>query len=612
MIVWDSPDDPPAASLVYLWTGYAESSNTRSLLRYVDANGERLRARYIAWVHDLGESRLGGERLVDHFAAGDGFSFWWMSLFVEKSPWKTPAVMEAIRLLALEEIVVAGKPSTIRVVTRREPLAEAIREFCAASSIGYERERPARVRESSGARHIGRALPHPVRAVGHLLRHSISRWRLRKAPRRGWFDGPDAVFFVSYFIHLDVASCREGRFLSRHWEGIPAMLLAAGKRLNWLQHYLQSAAVPDIATALDWTRRFNEQRNAFHTFVDGFLSLPLVLRTLARWMRHAAAASRIREIDRAFAPAGSRMSFWPIMRDDWLKTTRGAVAMDNMLWFELLRAATKSLPHQRTGVFLTENQAWERVFIHLWRKAGHGRLIGVSHSTVRFWDLRYAVDPRSIMSTGLNALPTADLVALNGPAALQAFRDMAYPAPVVETEAQRYGHLAGRPKRARRGDSAPTRVLVLGDYMPDGTRRMMRLLAEAARLAGDAVEYTVKPHPSNMIDPAEYPSLHLRVVTDALGGILDQYDIAYASNNTSAAVDAYFVGMPVAVGLDDEDLNFSPLRGREGVTFVSTPEELTAAIRSARDPRHGAASDSGFFHLDAGLPRWKELLTGTR
>jgi len=77
---------------------------------------------------------------------------------------------------------------------------------------------------------------------------------------------------------------------------------------------------------------------------------------------------------------------------------------------------------------------------------------------------------------------------------------------------------------------------------------------------------------------------------------------------TSAAVDAYFAGVPIVSVLDLNTLNLIPLRGCEGVLFASTPEKLAAALASpaaalrTRDDRHK------FFTLDPELPRWRKLI----
>jgi surface carbohydrate biosynthesis protein (TIGR04326 family) len=442
----------------------------------------------------------------------------------------------------------------------------------------------------------------------------LKRSALRGAPRAGWFDGDDAVFFFSYFIHLDAASCASGHFYSRHWEGIPAMLHAAGKRTNWLQHYLQSASVPSTATALDWVQKFDQRprEEGFHTFLDAFLSPRVMRRALASWSRLRRAAGRLRNLERAFTPAGSRMSLWFFMRDDWERSTIGVIAMENALFAALIDEAMRTLPRQRLGVFLNENQAWERAFAHFWRRHGHERLIGVSHSTVRFWDLRYMIDRRTIDDRGPNAIPQADVIALNGPAAVEQFRAMGFPTErMVATEAQRYGYLERQAsdRQSKVSTGGATRLLVLGDYHADGTTKMLRLLESAAPLVRSTVRYTVKPHPNFMVKASDYPSLQLEIVTENLGKILGDFDVAYASNNTSAAVDAFFIGMPLIVILDDEELNFSPLRGEPRVPFVSSAEDLAAAIDGLAAPAAGESKGVPFFYLDSTLPRWRGLLT---
>ena len=187
------------------------------------------------------------------------------------------------------------------------------------------------------------------------------------------------------------------------------------------------------------------------------------------------------------------------------------------------------------------------------------------------------------------------------PSSLSVYREL-----LVETEAQRYGYLEGRTPGQKTERPKRKSVLILGDFSAGATRRMLDLLVKAAPLIGQRATYTIKPHPNHMVNAADYQTLGLTIVTDALAGILDQYDVAYASNNTSAAVDAYFAGVPVAIGFDDEDLNFSPLRGRAGIRFVATPEELARSDRERFGQFRHASED--FFHLDASLPRWKRLL----
>ncbi len=151
-------------------------------------------------------------------------------------------------------------------------------------------------------------------------------------------------------------------------------------------------------------------------------------------------------------------------------------------------------------------------------------------------------------------------------------------------------------------------MLILGDVATASTIKLLRLLEAAADRMPAQPIFAVKPHPNCMVDAEHYPSLRPTVLTNALGEILYDFDIAYCSSSTSAAVDAYLAGLPVVVMLDGTGLNLSPLRARPGVRFVSTPEELAAALQVKCDASGGERDRGEFFFLDPELPRWKKLL----
>ena len=62
--------------------------------------------------------------------------------------------------------------------------------------------------------------------------------------------------------------------------------------------------------------------------------------------------------------------------------------------------------------------------------------------------------------------------------------------------------------------------------------------------------------------------------------MIGHFDIAFTSSVTSAAVDVYSAGLKVISALDPESLNL-PLRGVEGVRFVSSSDMLREALRAA-------------------------------
>lgn len=614
LTIWDSSEAPPQGrGVVYCWNGHAELGASHSILRYAETHGERLRAKYLAWIHDLGEHRIDGRRLIDHLALGDGLSYWWMTLLVEKSPYKSP-ITDAFRLLALDEIVVRERPGSLRLVSASRLLNEAMSGLCGRLNIKYEwKKPPKKLARKITLRDAHRTLPQPVQALIALARHVWVRWPLTRADKSGWLEGNLTLFFCSYFVNVDPKAAEDGHFHSYYWGDLNSHLRLNGYHSNWLQVYVPGAAVKSPRVAVSWARQFNYARKTqgFHTFVDAHLSWGIVLSVIKRWLWLNLVAWRLREIKHAFRPTGTQISLWPHMCGDWKASLCGASAVGSLLAIELLNAALRDLPRNKKGFYLCENQGWERALIHAWRKHGHGRLIAVAHSTVRFWDMRYFSDSSTVRQVGPCPMPQPDLIALNGQVAVDAYLGAGYPKEaIVECEALRYGHLSGLkanrrpiPERGRK-----RKVLVLGDVMTLSTDRLLKLLGESLVCGPDVMSYDVKPHPNCPVRGEDYPSLDIDIVTDPLGTILRDYDVAYCSNSTSAAVDAYFFGLSVVVMLDEAELNFSPLRDWPGVRFVSTPKELAVALRM--EDRDAAVRSDGndFFFLDPELPRWSLLL----
>jgi surface carbohydrate biosynthesis protein (TIGR04326 family) len=615
LTLWDSTDSPPKGDgLVYTWNGFVEKDSVCSLRRYVESNGEELRQKYFRFIHDLGEAEVNGKQLKANLDIGDGFSLWWMSLLAEKSIWKSPSIDTVIRAFALEELVLKLKPEKFTLVSANQPLNKVLRSFCLKRGITYKWKRLSSLSSKTWCiKSIYSALPHPLQALTFLARHIWSRWPLRKAGNYSWFEGRTALFFCSYFTQIVSRLAGEGKYYSRFWGDLCGLMANMGFSGNWLQHYCPDNALPTPQLALDWAQRFNKEQEeqGFHAFLDTYLSWGTVLKVLKSWLRLMSFPWNRNDIRRAFCPQGSELCLWPVMKEDWYASVLGSVAISNLLWVELFDKALRKIPYQRKGFYLCENIAWERALIQSWRKHGHGELIAVVHGVIRFWDMRYFHDSRTIRSLSSFSMPQANVTVLNGKLAVEVYSSMGYSdKAIAEGEALRNNYLydlkANYLPRKARGDEI--RVLILGEGLPLGTIEMLQLLEAAVPHLSGRVSFTMKPHPAYQVKSLDYPSLNLKVTMDPLEEILDNYDVAYSTNLTSAVIDAYLVGLTAVVRLNEEGLNYCPLRGQPDVCFVSTPEELAKALHIKDQNERDRPDSNDFFFLDPELPRWRKLL----
>ncbi len=598
-----------------MWRTFPTGSgdNTVSVAKIIEESAELLREKYLAWIYRLGEAKIGSKRVIDHLVLRQGFSYWWTTLLAQKCNYsKSPHINEAMRLLALSQWVDScSRPVTLlSIATDNKALVSCLRLWCSARGISLS-QGVTRPKSVSVLNRLYERLTHTLRAISWLPWHLFSTWPLKGIGLKEWQESQGKVTFFSYLINFSASSSEQGRFESNYWAHLPGMFDADGMQTNWLHLYLPSETVRTTKRAAALIKGFNkvEKGSRHHVTLHTFMNTRVVLRTLCDWVRMTirgwSLSSQLAKLNDPEA------YLWPLYSQDWLKSSLGVEAIATALNFNLMQSALALLPKQTQGIYLQENQPWEFGLIYAWQTYGHGALIGSSHSTVRFWDLRYFYDPRSYLRNCSCALPLPTLVAVTSPLMHRTYIEGGYPCKeLVEVEALRYLYLSDRENRVKstkKQSRCPIRLLVLGDYWPSSTQQQMTLLVHAMPSLPQ-ITIVVKPHPACPIDPLDYPTVDMTLTTETISVALEHCDIVYTSNMTSAALDAYCSGLPVVSALDPRGLNLSPIRGCPSAAFASTPKELIEAIiHFGKSPPLTVKQDE-FFLLDLSLPRWKKLM----
>jgi surface carbohydrate biosynthesis protein (TIGR04326 family) len=614
LLLWDSPESPLNRLPVYIWNGYKSSKQQQSLPSLLEKNSDKLKDKFLSAIHEI-ISEFNQKNIHTKGTTESQSFLVWMSLLIEKSRYKSSMIFKILRLLTLVEELGKNNFETVHYVGAEPSLADALKRLCAKRKLIFVWERTRRKKKNSLLRSLWATLPNTIKSMMFLLRYIWKHWQLKKVGEPTWFDSPDAVFLFSYFIHLDRKSCEAGSFYSKQWEVLPETLRKSEKPLNWMHLFLFSPVVPDTATGNRWLRKFNQNphEQGVHAFLDTFLGWDVLCRVLWDWLRIQLCYLWLSpKIERAMYshPQGW---LWPVLRRDWHDSMTGVTAMKNLLWIHLFDKAMAAIPYQRLGLYLCENQGWERAFIHAWRKHGHGRLIGVAHSTIRYWDLRYFNAKESANLSIFCNLPQPDLIAVNGPLAWQNLKQAGQPMErYFKVEALRYLYLnemssqshysAIKEQREKEG------LLLLGDFELGNTHRMLLEFKQAFPSLNDRYDFWVKPHPANRIELEQYPWLNAQLTESTLADILPQIKLVIASVFTVAELEAFCAGVSVINYLDPCDLNFSNLRGIKGAEFVSSASELIEAVERIESGDWVPGKPEDFFWLDPDLPRWKRLL----
>lgn len=599
---------------IILWEEYPSSRNEVSLPKLVEDEANLIKKEYLAWAHNLSVTKFGNKKLPDLLAAVPHISAWWSSVFVEKSLYRTPQIYDVMRLRALERFCVRHDINDLILCIPDRRLDEVLKSWCRRTGRYYEWRPENPVQKRSLKTKLKYLLPSTFLAARYLILYlRRNRIFLRSETPKGTTGlSPCGLAIFSYFDNLDRDKVKSGRFGSLYWGELPSLIGKQKRIVNWLFWFIPSKFCSNPKAALELQQEFNlnEDQSQRFFFIEQWLSWHVVLEAIIIYLKNCYRTPKHRSIRRVMEFEESELNFWPVIKESWIDSTHGVAAISNAMTLVLLKETVKCSPKQDLAICLAEFQGWERSLIQSWRNYDNGKIFGYAHATVRFFDLRYFDDAASYMS----GLPRYDNLLVNGQHAWDMLTESGYPlCELQKVEALRYLYLRSfsieGPKSVVSSRPDSISLLVLTDYDNNASVDQLKLLGHAlnSTVIRKPLTIRIKPHPNFEVEniASTYLSTGAYEIIDvSLTEALPEADMVYASNFTSAALDAAFLNLPIIISLAGAQINMSPLRGVEGVTFVSDVSELTQALN---DPKPLCLPED-FFYLNEDLRLWRDLL----
>jgi len=613
--IWDSPILPPEVEWkVVFWQNYstAQYYDGISIPQYIEDNDEKIKATFLAWVYELGETIVGSASIKEILKLEDGLSYWWMTPFSEKGNYaQSLQIIEVIKLIALENWLQTNAADEIKLCSGNAQLAESLRDYCNSLNIGFEWKRI----EIPGIKiwsRLRQIVPGSFRALLWLAFYVVEKWPLRGIGVDDWKKSDARITFFSYLLNLTPRSLEGGIFESEYWANLPAEIRQKGIKTNWLHINTKNFQINSSRKATKLVTGFGtlSESSQVHTTIDSFLTLQVLAKTVIQWVN---LRNRLLFVRKSVQHVKcGELNLWPFFREEFNSSSKSVRSLENLLYANLFKEAMSLLPKQQLGFYLYEQQPWEFALLNSWRNYEHGKIYGVQHTTVLFWDLRYFHDARSYINSNHLELPKPDFVLANGPVSLRTFTNAFYPvSELIEVEALRYLYLKVRDNQLNDVESvnlSGRRIVVLGDYLASNTRKQLQLISDAKKFLSGQLVIIYKPHPACKLRIDNFIELNLTIDNSALKDLLQINDIAFCSASTSAAIDAYYIGSHVLSLRDSKELNMSPLRGLPGVEYIGNEFDLVNYLQNEDSLNRAGFIKPEYFLLDLDLRRWMDLL----
>lgn len=591
-----------------VWDAWDVEENDISLCREMNARLITLRSEHQAWAYETGlvETSLGS--VAEGFKQGSSLSAWWTSILYERHPKVSPCLYELYLLRTAELLLLEGGCTSLEVHGLNPVAVSMLESLCKARGWGFVAGETVPKKPVSRLRRIYEATPAPLRALARFFVWLVQVKRHLKRTRLS----PSSVksgTIATYFPNIDVKKADEGIFRSRYWESLH-ILLDSQKDVpvRWLFVRFPSPQ-GSLKQCVAWAKSFaREGRDGISfNYLEEFLGANDMIRALVRYARIMRASLALEEELRPrFVFKDSRLNFWLLLGSDYVESFRGWRSLERCLQQQGIENFVAEAGPQAWYTFPMENCPWERMLTHAAHEQKTGPVFGAQHSTIRPTDFRYFDDKRTWEAPETNVFQP-DKIAGNGESACSQWRENSVPEErLTKIEALRYLYLADNIASAT---SFEKHILVVTSFFEDETRAHIELLAKCLQEGVlKAQDVTIKPHPylpvEGMLEACLGSAPKPGVTNTPLPEMLASHPMVWASNSTTAVLEAALMGLPVLVMRPVGDFDLCPLQDIAELARTSDVESVRKALA---DPKPLAVA-SDYLCLEKDLPRWRALL----
>ena len=599
------------------WDACEITAEQLSIPRYVEEQALEIKSEYIRMIYEIGQTQIDKKSLTEHLKLFDNLSLWWLTTIVEKTPFIYESVYKVFKLRVLEKLYLQEGCEELIYCGSDPHLNKVLTAWCQkighpyayiSSDLKIKRD------GSCTLRAFFDKLPCIVQVFGWLLRRWWLRFRHleRLSNPTDKFSG-QAETIATFFPNIDLKKADHGKFHSRYWEKLHELLDSSEKKINWVWFFFPTKDI-SFHRAVTLKNIFNQSSGGRQQFflLEDFLDFRSIFKCLCLYCKIFLRGLRLRKIQDAFSISGSKMNYFPILKEDWNSSIFGIMAIERIFQAVMFDSMARHLPIHSWGGYTWENQPWELALVSAWRRHNEKiQIIAYEHSSVRPLDLRLFMPPEIYEDSSCMAYPVPDILGINGSAGIATMRDSGYPPEkLARLEALRFFSLKGKYGLKRKPMKEKERTLLVATgIISKEAGAQLEFLNEAFHKGGlkKYEKILIKPHPGLNFT---FVLANIKLVFDYdlifgdINDYWDEVDVAYCANSTGASLEAAWLGVPVIITSAIDSMNLNPLFGFKGVEFI----EKTSRLIEALEKPNIVKIPGDYFFLDENLKSWKKLL----
>ena len=577
-------------SLTFVWDEFLEEDNAISLPSLVEEKAAFYRAAFLSWTHDFSQTKINETTLYEYLKLEDDFPFWWnTSLGQRFNINASSSINDVIKSMAFFDYLAQEKirPTSISITTERTALSAFFEQWGKRQGIEIN------VKLVSSSKKVKKSVLFYALYLFRFVLYGLFKKRQKQS------EQTDYVFF-DIFTHLK----KGAEFKSNYWTKLVEAL--EQNSVQWNHLYYKTKDRFSYLKSLKRIKLFNTKSSLhIHQLLEQNFGLVAYLKTIKRFNTiRKNAKKHLPELTKAFECPNRAIDYSHWLKEDFIDSLMGQEALKNCFYSVLMENIVRATPIHAKGIYLQEFQPWEIALVHYWKKEDRNDLIGMPHSTHRYWDLRYFFSEKFFHQYARDIFP--DHIAVNGDYSYERCIENGYPKAVLKpVEALRYLYHPSVPLKRKNKEKAVLNLLICCDYQSRTSERLFEMVDQAIKAGKLKCNVKVRMHPAFPLAEELFRQYDFEISKEEMVAALQETDWVITSNHSAIAVDAYYQGCNIAQWSDGIYFNLSPLRGVVDDLFFNSAKELRHMILKQDQEKKSIS----YFLIDSRIKKWKNILS---
>lgn len=559
IIIWDQNNLPKNNKNVFLWNKRSEDFN--SIINFIDDNSIKIKNNILDLFGKFGNSKINNSNIIDFYNLEKNFSYWQLSFFVEKNFYKKN-FFDIIKILALELLINKKNFSYITLYTSNIKLIEFFENYCLKKKI--------------------------------YLKIKLSNIKKKKISNFGLKNFKRILFFIFNRVNFKKNKFLQNNIFFSYFENNDNNLKKSIYWSNLFDRINKKEIVQIFIPSKNFTN-IRKIKNKNLKFLDYEFDIFILLKIIFSYLKINLLNNKVEVLANQIFVNNS-ISYWPILKPYWDDSFKSINLFKNLYYYYLIKKiVSKKIFKHKNLFYLFENQPWERCLCFFYKKKfSKKKLFGISHTPIRFWDLRFFNSKIvSLKNYSPNYISFVNKYSQN------IYKKDYDTQNKIKLEALRYNNFT-----IKFNTKNKKKILIIGDYLDSENFMIKSLLSKITSLKKNNFLYL--SHPANTKNIDQNYKL-LKSKNDLKNFNVSKVIIPHMS---TSVIEYLFNKKDIIVFLNDNMPNMSPLF--MNITKVKYVFDLKSLKKNLSKKQHNLDykhEQLKPFRVNKELIYWKKLLS---